>query len=409
MPFTKLRRYLRIAIILYSNSQYSLAFVPSTATSIQTRSLTSNGSCDTSPSHTDSSFSLNFDVRAHFNKRSRPSVRLNGVNEWRDTFFDIPSPSAKDEGLLSGLDDSGIPREVTVLPFPYEDVLLQGETKQLRLYEDRFIQLFDECMEKHNGVVAMGLIADSGIIQTVPLCEVEAYNRMEGFGIFVTLRVVARGALVELKQQEPFIKAVCIEVMDNVPANLEIPNMIASNIENFMISLSSLEYKLETNSDRKRSNYDDVSDEDMKRRMIDAALDDAFYGEGNAGFDIEEEDDDDYDEDNDDDEFFDEKPDRNSQFKESFKQAQACDTQGYMISGNPKEGERSVQDLTALSWAVFCTDDVQETVRVQALDSDDLFDRLKLGSYMLREKKAELEAKLALTDVKLTDEEDDDE
>jgi len=80
-----------------------------------------------------------------------------------------------------------------------------------------------------------------------------------------------------------------------------------------------------------------------------------------------------------------------------------------MISGNPKEGERSVQDLTALSWAVFCTDDVQETVRVQALDSDDLFDRLKLGSYMLREKKAELEAKLALTDVKLTDEEDDDE
>jgi hypothetical protein len=46
-------------------------------------------------------------------------------------------------------------REICVLPFAYTEVLLQGETKQLRLYEDRFIQLFDYAMEQHGGVIAM--------------------------------------------------------------------------------------------------------------------------------------------------------------------------------------------------------------------------------------------------------------
>lgn len=78
-----------------------------------------------------------------------------------------------------------------------------------------------------------------------------------------------------------------------------------------------------------------------------------------------------------------------------------------MISSNTSECERSAQDLTALSWAAFCADEVSETIRVQALDSDDLFDRLKMASYMLREEKAELEAKLALTEAKLKDDDDD--
>ena len=66
-----------------------------------------------------------------------------------------------------------------------------------------------------------------------------------------------------------------------------------------------------------------------------------------------------------------------------------------MISSVGEEDERSAQDLTGISWAVFCTENVEDTVRVQALDCDDLLDRLKMGSYMLREKKIELEAKVA--------------
>ena len=110
-----------------------------------------------------------------------------------------------------------------MLPFPYEEVLLQGETKQLRLYEDRFIQLFDTCMNEHCGVVAMGLIATSGIIQTVPIAEIEDYNRqLDGFGIFVTIRVVGRAKLIDIVQQSPYIKAVCTEITDTVPPNLEL-------------------------------------------------------------------------------------------------------------------------------------------------------------------------------------------
>ena len=63
----------------------------------------------------------------HINSKSR----LYGIDEWRDTIFDIPD--------FNGACEDGIPREVTVLPFPYQDVLLQGETKQLRLYEDRYV------------------------------------------------------------------------------------------------------------------------------------------------------------------------------------------------------------------------------------------------------------------------------
>ena len=126
------------------------------------------------------------------------------------------------------------PKSVCLLPFPYQEVLLQGETKQLRLYEERFIDLFKDVMENHEGVVAMGLLADSGIIQTVPLCEVEASNTMAGFGIFVTIRVVGRAQLLEITQQEPYLRAVCMEIVDEIPPNLELPNMVANNVESYI-------------------------------------------------------------------------------------------------------------------------------------------------------------------------------
>jgi Lon protease-like protein len=157
-----------------------------------------------------------------------------------------------------------------VLPFPFTEVLLQGETKQLRLYEDRFIQLFDYCMERHSGVVTMGLLAESGIIKTVPLCEVEAYNRMEGFGVFVTIRVVGRAQLDEIIQQEPYLKGVCREIADKIPPNLELPNLVASNIENFMLLLSSMEHRLSQAADNVED--DDEDSAEMRRRIQVAKL-----------------------------------------------------------------------------------------------------------------------------------------
>ena len=114
-----------------------------------------------------------------------------------------------------------------------------------------------------------------------------------------------------------------------------------------------------------------------------------------------------YDENNDDEEE-EEDQDPYGQFNKAFRQAKASDTQGYMVSEISSVGQRNAQDLTAVSWSAFCTDGVDIMARLQALDCDDLFDRLKMGSYMLREQKAELEAKLALSDVQVLEEDEDD-
>jgi hypothetical protein len=154
------------------------------------------------------------------NQKAERAIQLFGMSEWRDLIIDYPGTG--DDRRL-GKETGAMPKEICVLPFPYQEALLQGETKQLRLYEDRFIQLFDTCMNEHCGVVAMGLIATSGIIQTVPIAEIEDYNRqLDGFGIFVTIRVVGRAKLLDIVQQSPYIKAVCTEITDTVPPNLDL-------------------------------------------------------------------------------------------------------------------------------------------------------------------------------------------
>uniref|UniRef100_A0A7S4R6W7 Lon N-terminal domain-containing protein n=2 Tax=Ditylum brightwellii TaxID=49249 RepID=A0A7S4R6W7_9STRA len=336
---------------------------------------------------------------------NRNKVKLFGINEWRDEMMDCAAVYAEGGTKTSSAyddeyDEDGnlLPaaREMCVLPFPYEDVLLQGETKELRLYEDRFIKLFEECMSKHCGVVAMGLLAESGIIQTAPLCEIEAYNRIEGFGIFVTVRVVGRVSLLELTQQEPYIKAVCRELSDVIPPNLDLPNMVAGNIENFMLLLSSMQFQL--------------------NEATSTASSSSSYNTRLYSYEDDDDDDDDVDYHN---------MDRISLFREAFHIAKATDTQGYTISAqhSPEESERSAQDLTAISWAAFtsfpkqlhedskqrATTMIDENVnyRIQALDIDDLFERLKLASFMLREEKAELQAKLALAGLKYKKLDDD--
>ena len=139
------------------------------------------------------------------------------------------------------------------------------------MYEDRFLQLFDEAVE--HGVVGMGLLAQSGIIQTIPICEIEAYNRMDEFGIFVTIRAVGRAQLLALTQQEPYIKAVCVELADELPKNLEMGNLLASTIEQALVTVSSMEHRLkavEATKDENRNNgkYDDNNDGVQRRIQI---------------------------------------------------------------------------------------------------------------------------------------------
>jgi hypothetical protein len=94
----------------------------------------------------------------------------------------------------------------------------------------------------------------------------------------------------------------------------------------------------------------------------------------------------------------------------------ATDTQGYCVStaASSKDGttssDRSPQELTALSWASFCTELLPEedaTFKIQALDCDDLFERLKLASHMLRAKKADLKAKMKKAGLSVRDEDNE--
>jgi len=295
------------------------------------------------------------------------TTRLFGISEWRDIMFDnIPDNISS---TTTGLDEQPA-KSVCLLPFPYTQVLLQGETKQLRLYEERFVKLFDDVMEKHEGVVAMGLLASSGVIQTVPLAEVEAYNRMEGFGIFVTLRVVGRAKLRELLQQEPYMKAVCTEISDEFPSAGEEPDVMADTIENAMITLSALEHNLK-----------ELSSGSAEKQK----LDDKFFND-----DIEEEDDDE------------EisatgtRDDRRRRFQKAYRIALDTDSQGYVSSltsdsnNTTKVVSRSPRELSAVSWAAFMTEVMSEqdaNYRIQAMDETNVFERLKLASYMLREKR----------------------
>ena len=54
------------------------------------------------------------------------------ISAWRDLMFeDVP------QKLTADAADGEPVREICILPFPLTDVLLQGETKELCLYEER--------------------------------------------------------------------------------------------------------------------------------------------------------------------------------------------------------------------------------------------------------------------------------
>merc|ERR1719148_598485 len=93
--------------------------------------------------------------------------------------------------------------------------------------------------------------------------------------------------------------------------------------------------------------------------------------------------DDDYDDDDDDDD--DEVDNRRYRFERAYQVAKSTDMQGYkttlLSSKSDKKNSRSIQDLTALSWAYFSTEENLEDVfvnRLRAVECDDLCQRLQI-------------------------------
>jgi ribosomal protein S18 acetylase RimI-like enzyme len=166
------------------------------------------------------------------------------------------------------------------------------------------------------------------------------------------------------------------------------PSLVASNIENFMLLLSSMEHRLET-AKTDKSDIADPNDYDrmMNQRIRMAKLEDTYYDDN---YDDEEENEGEC------------TIDRRRRFRRAYEVALATDTQGYQVAS--ATGDRTPQELTAISWAAFCTElipEVDATFRIQALDCDNLFDRLKLASGLMRQKKALLRAKMEKAGLKL--------
>ncbi len=429
------------------------------------------------------------------------STSLYGIQEWRDQAYEehytleIFNQVNPDTPPL-------ILATVPILPFPFTDILMQGQRKQLNLYEQRFHDLFQDAMDNHHGMIGMGLLLGRGMITTMPLCEIESFTRFghdeknwvdtgNGMGngsIFVTIRAVGRAKIVEsdLIQEEPYFKARVAEVVDE-PVNMEmgknigmkekgsssdnnqlagesspveIGSLVASTIENLMVTLSSMEHKLKEINAKKKKESDSSSssssqvvaekedtegdqDEVMNKRLAAARLEELFMKDSSdEGVDLDDldssdarngeddeeisssnEEDEDHDDDDDDDS---EILDRVAQFQEAFESAKETDHQGYILPPIPTASDnlssenqkvpplRSPKDLTAISWAAFCTtggstdndgsssskDSIQrQAIQIQALDMTNVIQRMQLASAMLREEQKSLKAKLALAGI----------
>lgn len=248
-------------------------------------------------------------------------TRLHGIIEWREQALE----SKYTLEVYQQASSSPVLATIPILPFPFSDVLLQGQRTQLNLFEQRFHELFQDAMDNHCGMVGMGLLAGNGMITTLPICEVESFSRFgaeedwvdrrDGMGngsIFVSIRAVGRAKIAEseLLQEAPYMKAKVIELLDedlSMNANsglkekgtnnlsgesspLEIASLVAGNIENMMLSLASMEHRLrEVKEMETEKNYktderakDDTSDgveesnedpdEVMNRRIVNARL-----------------------------------------------------------------------------------------------------------------------------------------
>eukprot|EP00571_Detonula_confervacea_P017726 CAMPEP_0172311418 /NCGR_PEP_ID=MMETSP1058-20130122/14662_1 /TAXON_ID=83371 /ORGANISM="Detonula confervacea, Strain CCMP 353" /LENGTH=432 /DNA_ID=CAMNT_0013024585 /DNA_START=57 /DNA_END=1355 /DNA_ORIENTATION=+ len=395
-------------------------------------------------------------------KQSTSSSRLHGINEWRDQALE--SKYTLDSYRPFDTSPPSIPAIIPILPFPFSDILLQGQRTQLNLYEQRFHELFQDAVENHCGICGMGLLAGNGMITTLPLCEVESFTRFgaedswvdkgDGLGngsIFVTIRAVGRAKIAEddLLQEDPYMKARVVEVLDDdasvlglkeksdsklsgESSPLDVASSVAGNIENLMVSLASMEHKFEEMEDKKkketaRSTADkkEGGDEVMNRRLVNAQLESLFMTDSSEGVDMKDKaqndettDDDDEDEDEDVDEWAENEPDENldrvAQFHQAFESAKETDTFGYVLQPtdaiddpSPTESKKTIRtpkELTAISWAAFCTgeknDIKRDVVKIQALDITNVLQRLQLASAMLREEKKVWKAKLALAGMK---------
>merc|ERR1719420_1134846 len=70
--------------------------------------------------------------------------RLHGLREWRNQATEYKYTLDAYREQSNPL--SSVPATLPILPFPFPDILLQGQRTQLNLYEQRFHELFQDAI-----------------------------------------------------------------------------------------------------------------------------------------------------------------------------------------------------------------------------------------------------------------------
>ena len=163
-----------------------------------------------------------------FSNPSRPSrpsrhvdrTSLFGLAEWRDNL--------KDEQESRG-------KPLLLLPFAADKALVQGQSKDIRLKEGRFYDLFQDSIDDYESIVGMVLMGDDGLLQDMPLCEIHDFDVEAGFRgkvtVSVTLRAVGRAKIEQFTQMKPIMMGRCTELVDGENVNVSLANELAKGIE----------------------------------------------------------------------------------------------------------------------------------------------------------------------------------
>jgi len=89
--------------------------------------------------------------------------------------------------------------ELPVILFPAEDLLLVGQTKQMHLFEPRWVDMVDSARGLYGGIFALIYIINDGrnlsVLRVATVVEVTACNNLGEAGRQLTVRAVARCSL----------------------------------------------------------------------------------------------------------------------------------------------------------------------------------------------------------------------
>ena len=149
-----------------------------------------------------------------------------------------------------------------LLPFPLEEALLPGECKQVHLFEARFIQLFADATEKHNGCLGAMLFSPNGNVASITtLLEIEEYKKQE-FGVWAKLKCVGRVRLTDVKQTDfEYVMGTCepfADVEESSSSTASLSDQAAAQVASLT-------------GDAAKEGGDVEVDEDAKAAMMQAA------------------------------------------------------------------------------------------------------------------------------------------